>query len=107
MQGVNTCCLELMYHTFTIVQNANGNITIKFFDDSKTRQIIFQKGTDAQTHFIQIANKFMSTENMNMAMDKPSPFTDDQLIKVINYMRKQYRFTVNPNNASIFRPIVK
>ena len=76
-----------MIHSFQQVNNANGNVTILFFEDNKKRQIIFQKGTKALYDY-----QFIGM---------------DDLEKAINYMRKSYRFVANPNNPSIFRPIEK
>ena len=87
-----------MNHSFKEVCNANGNITVEFKEDGKTRRIIFQYGTSAHIHYKLAIMHFR---------DKQYPTTDDMFIALIKRMRTSYRFTVNPNNVSIFRPIAK
>lgn len=76
-----------MVHSFSKVNNANGNITIVFYEDNKKRQIIFTKGTQALEDYEWLG-------------------IDDHQAE-INYLRKKYKFVANPNNPSIFRPVAK
>lgn len=78
-----------MVHSFKQVDNANGNTTIEFYEDTKKRQIIIQKNTQAQLDF-----KWVSINK-----------TDLQ--QAINELRKKYKFIANPNNKSIFRPVAR
>lgn len=79
-----------MIHSFKTICNANGNITVEFFEDNKRRQIIFTKGTDA---LIMLKLRLMDT-NQNA----------EQAIKML---KANYLFKANANNPSIFRPIAK
>lgn len=76
-----------MVHSFSQVDNANGNTTIIFYEDTKKRSIIFQKGTKALEDY-----QWIGMDNLESA---------------INYMRKTWKFIANPNNPSIFRPVYK
>lgn len=89
-----------MFHTFNIIENKNGNTTVTFHEDNKLRNIIFQKGTEAQLHFAKVLAHFNETLPQTTHVDQI-------LITSIKYMRKRYLFKANANNPSIFRPISK
>jgi len=91
-----------MVHSFNSVYNANGNVTIEFFEDNKKRSIIFQKDTRACTDVINTLQHY----HMLSYMDKYRK-EDDRIKAVIEHLRKSYVFKSNPNNVSIFRPLVK
>lgn len=74
-----------MIHSFQQVNNANGNVTIVFFEDNKKRQIILTKGTEALSDYMSIELK-------------------DIKEKIIQ-MKRVYNFKANESNRSIFRPI--
>ena len=74
-----------MIHSFQQVINANGNVTIVFFEDNKKRQIIFTKGTEALSDYMSIELK-------------------DIKEKIIQ-MKRVYNFKANKANRSIFRPV--
>lgn len=81
-----------MVHSFSQVDNANGNTTIIFFEDSKKRQVILTKGTDAQADYQIILSALPDDTDVRTAL---------------NLMRNHYYFRANPNNPSIFRPFPK
>lgn len=78
---------------------ANGNYTLSFKENGKTRRIIFTKSTEAHIHWRTVA------ENIS-----PQGFVtiDDYYKARVGAMRvKGYIFKANANNPSIFRPIAK
>ncbi len=82
-----------MIHSFEVINCANGNTNVLFYQGSKKRTIIFQSGTEAQTVFKSYC---------------PSDGHDCLTIKEsIDFMRSDYYFKANVNNKSVFRPIDK
>ena len=73
-----------MVNSFEQVNNANGNVTVVFFEGSKKRQIIFNKGTQALSDYLSIQL--------------------DDIKEKITQMKYVYKFKANPNNPSILRP---
>ena len=87
-----------MSNTFSEVNCSKGNVNLIFFEGSRQRHIIFNKGTQALTDYrsatVSLSIGFVGS-------------VDDLYRAVINQLRKSYRFEVNKNNVSIFRPIAK
>lgn len=96
---------------FNVVENKNGNTTLNFLANGKNRYIVFHNGSQAQIHFHQILwSKCIDTYHedlhryltINLNEQSWSEATDSHFRNVVNYMRKLYRFTVNPNNPQYF-----
>ena len=82
---------------FNVIENKNGNTVVNFLADGKNRNIVFIKGSQAQADFKQIYSSLSIKYNVQDII------ADSRTIKEsIVYMRKQYIFTVNPNNAQYF-----
>lgn len=84
-----------MIHSFEQINNVNGNVTVIFFEDNKKRQIIMTKGTEALRAY----------QDITIGDIDPGDYPD--IKGAINKMKSNYIFKANPNNPSIFRPIVK
>lgn len=83
-----------MVHSFNLVRNANGNVTIKFKENDKSRKIIFSKNTKALE---ELQEKLEPWGNRDV--------DSSQLKLYIQHLKFHYTFKANPNNVSIFRPM--
>jgi hypothetical protein len=88
-----------MIHSFNIVSNVNGNTTVKFTQDTKLRNIIFQKNSVAAKEFWLVFDY--------IAKNNPNYDSNQQIEATVIYMKKKYIFKANVNNVSIFRPVAK
>lgn len=83
-----------MVHSFNLVRNANGNVTIQFKQNDKTRKIIFSKNTkpleDLQEKLEPWGNREVESEQLKL---------------YIQHLKYIYTFKANANNTSIFRPV--
>jgi hypothetical protein len=87
-----------MTNTFTEVVCANGNVNLIFFDNNRQRTIIFKKNTQALVDY-RFATDSLNVNDYNGV--------DAYYRAIVNYLRNDYRFTVNDNNVSVFYPIAK
>ena len=87
-----------MTNTFTEVVCANGNINLIFFDNNRQRTIIFKKNTQALADYRYAVSNLQLNDFNDI---------DGYYRAIVNYLRVDYRFTVNDNNVSVFYPIQK
>ena len=82
---------------FNVIENKNGNTVVNFQENGKNRYIVFVKGSQAQADFRQCYNV------LSIKHDVQDIVMDSKVIKLsVEYMRKQYRFVVNPCNKQYF-----
>lgn len=82
-----------MVHSFEYTERAKS-LTLKFMQDGKRRSIIIAENTNAYIHF-------------QITMVDVNPTSDKDWMEVVQRMRKRgYAFKANPNNVSIFRPVI-
>lgn len=81
-------------HSFKYTESKRHNITISFIEGNKERKICFKYGTDANLYCHMIAKDYDTTN-------------ENEVRRLLEYIRQTYSFKKNPNNPSIFRPILK